>query len=165
MEGGPPWFGPGFTCPALLGISAPGVWGFAYGALTRSGRPSHAVPLPDTFVTRRGELGSPLAGPTTPRAATPPGCKLARVWAGPRSLAATNGISVDFSSSGYLDVSVPRVASPWLCIRHGVPGHDSWRVPPFGHLRIRGRLRLPADYRSLPRPSSASCAKASAVRP
>ncbi len=26
-------------------------------------------------------------------------------------LAATNGISVDFSSSGYLDVSVPRVAS------------------------------------------------------
>ena len=28
---------------------------------------------------------------------------------GPRSLAATNGISVDFFSSGYLDVSVPRV--------------------------------------------------------
>ena len=27
----------------------------------------------------------------------------------PRSLAATNGISVDFFSSGYLDVSVPRV--------------------------------------------------------
>ena len=27
----------------------------------------------------------------------------------PRSLAATYGISVDFSSSGYLDVSVPRV--------------------------------------------------------
>ena len=29
--------------------------------------------------------------------------------AGPRSLAATRGISVDFFSSGYLDVSVPRV--------------------------------------------------------
>ena len=29
---------------------------------------------------------------------------------GPRSLAATNGISVDFFSSGYLDVSVPRVS-------------------------------------------------------
>jgi len=29
--------------------------------------------------------------------------------AGPRSLAATNGVSVDFLSSGYLDVSVPRV--------------------------------------------------------
>ena len=29
--------------------------------------------------------------------------------AGPRSLAATNGVSIDFLSSGYLDVSVPRV--------------------------------------------------------
>ena len=31
------------------------------------------------------------------------------VWAPPRSLAATCGIDVSFSSSGYLDVSVPRV--------------------------------------------------------
>ena len=31
------------------------------------------------------------------------------VWALPRSLAATGGIDVSFSSSGYLDVSVPRV--------------------------------------------------------
>ena len=31
------------------------------------------------------------------------------VWALPRSLAATKGIDVSFSSSGYLDVSVPRV--------------------------------------------------------
>ena len=30
-------------------------------------------------------------------------------WAGPLSLAATQGISVDFFSYGYLDVSVPRV--------------------------------------------------------
>jgi hypothetical protein len=29
--------------------------------------------------------------------------------AGPRSLAATGGVSIDFLSSGYLDVSVPRV--------------------------------------------------------
>ena len=28
------------------------------------------------------------------------------------------------------------------------------RVVPFGNPRINGRLRLPADYRSLPRPSS-----------
>ena len=35
----------------------------------------------------------------------------ARVWAGALSLAATRAISVDFSSSGYLDVSVPPVAS------------------------------------------------------
>src|SRR5690625_68414 len=32
------------------------------------------------------------------------------VWANPRSLAATDGITIVFSSSGYLDVSVPRVS-------------------------------------------------------
>lgn len=30
-------------------------------------------------------------------------------WPGPRSLAATKGVSVDVLSSGYLDVSIPRV--------------------------------------------------------
>ena len=38
-------------------------------------------------------------------------------WPGPRSLAATNGVSVDFLSSGYLDVSVRRVCSSYLCIQ------------------------------------------------
>ena len=32
-------------------------------------------------------------------------------WPGPRSLATTNGVSVDVLSSGYLDVSVPQVSS------------------------------------------------------
>ena len=44
-------------------------------------------------------------------------------------------------------------------------GHDPGRVPPFGNLRVKGRLRLTAAYRSLPRPSSASYAKASTVCP
>ena len=33
------------------------------------------------------------------------------VWPNPRSLAATDGVSIDFLSFGYLDVSVPRVGS------------------------------------------------------
>ena len=38
-----------------------------------------------------------------------------RVWAVPFSLAATGGIATAFFSSGYLDVSVPRVPSyPWF---------------------------------------------------
>lgn len=37
--------------------------------------------------------------------------------AGPRSLAATRGVSVDFLSSGYLDVSVLRVRFLTLCIQ------------------------------------------------
>ena len=42
-------------------------------------------------------------------------------WPGPRSLATTNGVSVDVLSSGYLDVSVRRVRLPALCIQTGIP--------------------------------------------
>ena len=35
-----------------------------------------------------------------------------RHWPGPRSLATTNGVSVDVLSSRYLDVSVP-----WVCLK------------------------------------------------
>ena len=38
-------------------------------------------------------------------------------WPGPRSLATTNGVSVDVLSSGYLDVSVRRVCFVILCIQ------------------------------------------------
>jgi hypothetical protein len=38
-------------------------------------------------------------------------------WPGPRSLATTNGVSVDVLSSGYLDVSVRRVRLSNLCIQ------------------------------------------------
>ena len=44
------------------------------------------------------------------------------VWALPRSLAATYGIDVSFSSSGYLDVSVRRVPPACLWIQHTVAG-------------------------------------------
>ena len=38
------------------------------------------------------------------------------------------------------------------------------RVSPFGNLRINSCLQIPGAYRSLPRPSSLSEAKASTVR-
>ena len=69
-----------------------------------------------------------------------------------------------FSSSGYLDVSVPRVPSLTLWIHVKVTGHYSRRVSPFGYLRINACLQLPAAYRSLPRPSSAYGALASTLR-
>jgi hypothetical protein len=47
-------------------------------------------------------------GPTTPPR------QVRTVWAIPRSLAATEGISVDFFSSGYWDVSLPQVVSSGL---------------------------------------------------
>ena len=57
------------------------------------------------------------------------------VWALPRSLAATYGIDVSFSSSGYLDVSVHRVPGVWLCIHHTSLEVHSSRFP---HSEISG---------------------------
>ena len=91
------------------GTAMRGGRGFAYGAFTLFRRPFHAVPLLRPFVTAPRGLGSRDRRPHDPHAATPLGYKLAWVWARPLSLAATRGISVDFSSSGYLDVSVPPV--------------------------------------------------------
>ena len=58
----------------------------------------------------------------------------------------------------------PPLASIRLCIQRMMTGHDSRRVSPFGHPRVEDCLRLTEAYRSLPRPSSPSRAKASTVR-
>lgn len=84
-----------------------------------------------------------------------------RFWAAPRSLVATYGISVDFFSSGYLDISVPRVRFAELCIHSAIPP-KRW-VSPFGHCRIKACCQLPDTFRRLPRPSSPLTAKASTV--
>ena len=51
---------------------------------------------------------SHVKGPTTPQR------KTSAVWAVPRSLAATEGIDFSLFSTGYLDVSVHRVAHACL---------------------------------------------------
>ena len=63
-------------------------------------------------------------------------------WAASRSLAATREISVDFFSSGYLDVSVPQVSFHNLWIQLWISRKTGW-VSPFGHLRIRALLSAP----------------------
>ena len=85
-----------------------------------------------------------------------------RLRASPRSLAATEGISVDFFSSGYLDVSVPRVRPLHLWIQCRVPGKPGG----FPHSDMPGSklvCQLPEPFRRLPRPSSPLTAKASTV--
>ena len=54
----------------------------------------------------------------------------------PRSLATTYGISVDFSSSPYLDVSVQAVPLIYLWIQYMMTRLSSCRIAPFGNLRI-----------------------------
>ena len=101
-----------------------------------SAAPSSALPLPAGFVTRPRARRPRGMRSRNPHAATPDGFTHAWVWAGPRSLAATCGVSVDFLSSGYLDVSVPPVAPRALCVRARAPGHCPWRVLPFGDPRV-----------------------------
>ena len=107
-----------------------------------------------------------MRGPATPSAEPLPGMPARRF--GHRSPFArrySGSLEIDFLSSGYLDVSVPRVVLPGpMCSGRGYPHLCGW-VRPFGDPRVEGCVLLAGDYRSLPRPSSAPCAKASAVRP
>ena len=52
----------------------------------------------------------------------------------------------------------PSLALPSVYIREGVTQHDLCWVSPFGNPRIKDSLHLSEAYRSLPRPSSPSCA-------
>ena len=70
-------------------------------------------------------------------------------WPGPRSLAATDGVSVDVLSYGYLDVSVPRVPFLPLCIQDKIPFHDTWKsMEPEGNavkrLEPNGSIEFPS---------------------
>ena len=92
---------------------------FIYVTLTLFGWPSHAIRL----------TAKVLKAVHTPEGFLLPVCPL------PRSLATTNGISFDVSSSPYLDVSVQRVPSIYLCIQHMVTEGCSAGFP---HSEISG---------------------------
>ena len=94
----------------------------------RTGPSPTAVRLPMRF--RRADR-MPGAEPYNPRRAA-----TRRVWANPVSLAATHGITLVFSSSGYLDVSVPRVRLP-----ASRPGSPTWSGG-LPHSDTRGSTRL-----------------------
>ena len=83
--------------------------------------------------------------------------------AGPISLAATFGVSVDFLSCRYLDVSVPCVRFSYLCIQQMMTING--RVSPFRYPRINTYSQLPAAFRSVSRLSSPLIAKASTKCP
>ena len=68
-----------------------------------------------------------------------PGMTRIPVWAPSISLAATLEITVVFSSSGYLDVSVHRVPFPDLWIGSGMPEGCSGRFP---HSDISGSMGI-----------------------
>ena len=81
--------------------------------LTLSGQLSHAVRLASKVLWRS----------ETPKVLLP------LVWPFPLSLATTRGISFDFSSSPYLDVSVQGVPHAYLLIQYTFHDSSSWVFP------------------------------------
>ena len=134
MEGGPPRFRRDSSCPAVLRY--PGhlqVICFAYGALTLSGGPFQVASATDPTQTGRTPPGPYNPDPERP------------VWALPVSLAATQGISFDFFSWGYLDVSVLPVGSS---LPMDSAGGDETSLSPGFPIRASPDQRLRAAPRS-----------------
>ena len=109
LADGPAKFRQDFTCPALLRIP------LSFTFITHTGLSPSLVDLSRSFWFCMQEISwsyNPNIAVTT------------LVWANPRSLATTYGITFVFFSSAYLDVSVQRVCSPIgvLCLQHsGLP--------------------------------------------
>ena len=137
---------------------------FAYGAFTLYRRPFQIVRLGDWFLTPRPLREETKSGPATPLK------QRSRAWH-------SNGLGYSRFARHYsgnricfLFLRVLRwFTSPgWL--RHpmysdGADQDFPGPVSLFGDPRVNARLQLTEAYRSLPRPSSPSCAKASTVRP
>ena len=145
---GPPTFIPGFTCPELLWIPT--------SCLPFRLRGYYSLWQHFPMLFDYG-LQSICVGPNPDGIATTGlACSaFARHYSRNRLFA--------FFSSGYLDVSVPRVPFINLCIQLMMTQYYPRRVSPFGHLRLNAYLQLPVAFRSLSRPSSASGAKASTL--
>jgi hypothetical protein len=124
--------------------------GFAYGAVTPCGRPFQTCSATQLPVTRR---------PATP---VPPGDWFRLLPVRSPLLGESRLISLPRPTEMFQFRRCPPLC---LSIQQRVTGHYASRVSPFGHPRIYACLRLPEAFRSLPRPSSAPDAQASAACP
>ncbi len=138
---------------------------FAYGAITLYGdpfqRPSARLVICNFPADPQlGQAISHDTGKATPAGLTPYRFGLFRV----RSPLLTESLLFSLPEGTEM-VHFPSFASTELCVHSGMVGHDPYRVSPFGNLRIKACVQLPEAFRSLPRPSSPLCAKASTVHP
>ena len=140
LGGWSPLLPPGFHVSRRTQVRRPG-WKNA----SHTGLSPSPAGLPSPFRSH-----PPLRPGLSPRRrpTTPPGSHRS-VWAPPRSLAATWGISFDFLSCRYLAGSLPcvcpRVRYVFTCTVHVIP---DVRVTPFGDPGILGCLLLPPAFRS-----------------
>ena len=146
MEGGPPGFTQDCTCPALLGMPL----GVVRVILPGCHRLWRAVP---------GRFG--LASYSHVAVPQPQRCK--HPWFGlvPVRSPLLGGSRLLSLPPGTEMFQFPGFAS----LLREMTDLAAGRVAPFGDPGITACLQLPQAYRSLPRPSSPPCAKASTVRP
>jgi hypothetical protein len=123
---------------------------FAYGAVTRCGRPFQTCSASRSFLIER---------PATP---APQGDRFRLLPVRSPLLGESRLISLPHPTEMFQFRWCPL---PCLWIQQGVTSHYAGRVAPFGDPRIEACLQLPEAFRSLPRPSSAPGAKASAACP
>ena len=146
LEGGPPSFTQDYTCPALLGMPL----GAVCVHLPGCHRLWRAVP---------GRFG--LASCSHVAVPQPQPCK--HDWFG---LAPVRSPLLRGSRLLSLPPGTEMFQFPGLTsLLRAMIGLATDRVSPFGNPGITACLQLPQAYRSLPRPSSPPCAKASTVRP
>jgi hypothetical protein len=128
---------------------------FAYGVVTLYDQPFQAVRLYCWLITRRLAADRPY-NPSVQ----------ARRFGLFRVRSPLLAESLLFSLPvGTEMVHFPTLPSTDLCIQSGIPRYYPGWVAPFGNRRVKACLQLTDAYRSLPRPSSTSGAKAFTVRP
>ena len=166
LEGGPPGFPRGSSCPVVLGNAVQEVLSLSATGLSPSvARRSRTVRLERGLLTSR-----PVRSPVRPRPTTPRGQRL-RAWH-PRGLGYLPFRSPLLRESRLISFppgtemfQFPDLPPHRVWIPRWVTGHDPRRVSPFGHVRIAACLAAPRTFRRRQRPSSAPDAKASTVRP
>ena len=150
--------------PRYLGTERGSLSPFAYGAFTLYRRSFQIVRLGDRFITPQRRRDDAMSGPATPPIQRPRawhieglGCSpFARRYSGNRYCFLFLRVLRWFTSPGWLRHPMDSDGA--------IQDYPGW-VAPFGNPRVKACLRLTGAYRSLPRPSSPSCAKASTVRP
>ncbi len=126
----------GKTRKEVPGISPTGV-------LPSTPAPSQSLRLPPGFITPRQSGQNRPRAPTTPHPQPLPGIPRTRFsLIRFRSPLLTESLlfSLPVGTEMFHFPTFPRTA---LYIQAGVTGHDSCRVPPFGHPRITARLTAP----------------------
>ena len=165
LRGWSPWIHTGFPVSRITWEQRRKSLGFAYRALTVYGWPFQVHLADRNLCNFLRSLQPPLALPRNPDWTTLAGLTSSRFRLFPvRSPLLGESRLLSFPRGTEM-FHFPRFPPPRLFdSAGGSRGLLGW-VAPFGNPWINACVQLPRAYRSLPRPSSASSAKASTVRP